>query len=198
MKRDDDPSLAKRPTMEDDLYQLAKLHGIQTSYIDMRGKECHADHDAIRALLRNFTPGIGTRRQILDSVHLELERRRERCLSPVMVAWRGQANQVEFHLTSKESNRRMKVSLTLESGETLKTGGAEAALRSASGSSPRGFSLQLPNLPSGYHEFRVEIMDEPPAVVPGPVAMIGYARQFQMGAALSTDEVMRELRAGEE
>ena len=48
------------------------------------------------------------------------------------------------------------------------------------------------------HEFRVEIMDVPPTDVPGPVTMLGYARQFQTGAVLSTDEVMRELRAGDE
>jgi len=48
------------------------------------------------------------------------------------------------------------------------------------------------------HEFRVEIMDEPPAVVPGPVAMIGYARRFHEGAVPGTDEAMRELRAGDD
>ena len=47
------------------------------------------------------------------------------------------------------------------------------------------------------HEFRVEIMDEPPAVVPGPVAMIGYARRFHEGTVPGTDEAMRELRAGD-
>ena len=48
------------------------------------------------------------------------------------------------------------------------------------------------------HEFRVEIMDVPPAAVPGPVAMLGYARQFHSGAVPRTDEVMRELRAGDD
>ncbi|HBJ87006.1 MAG TPA: sporulation regulator [Verrucomicrobiales bacterium] len=47
------------------------------------------------------------------------------------------------------------------------------------------------------HEFRVEIMDAQPAAVPGPVAMLGYARQFYQGTVPGTDEVMRELRAGE-
>jgi hypothetical protein len=31
----------------------------------------------------------------------------------------------------------------------------------------------------------------------GPLAMLGYARQFQTGIIPSTDEIMRELRAGD-
>ena len=48
------------------------------------------------------------------------------------------------------------------------------------------------------HEFRVEIMDVTPAAVPGPLAMLGYARQFHQGIMPGTDEVMRELRAGDD
>ena len=48
------------------------------------------------------------------------------------------------------------------------------------------------------HEFRVEIMDAPPTAVPGPVAMLGYARQFYQEAVPGTDDVMRELRAGDD
>ena len=32
----------------------------------------------------------------------------------------------------------------------------------------------------------------------GPMAMLGYARQFQVGSVPSTDEIMRELRAGDQ
>ena len=32
---------------------------------------------------------------------------------------------------------------------------------------------------------------------PGPLAMLGYARQFHAGAVPATDEAMRELREGD-
>jgi hypothetical protein len=44
------------------------------------------------------------------------------------------------------------------------------------------------------HEFRVEIIQASPAAVPGPLAMLGYARQFHAGTVPTTDEAMRELR----
>lgn len=47
------------------------------------------------------------------------------------------------------------------------------------------------------HEFRVEIIQAIRAAVPGPLAMLGYARQFHAGAVPTTDEAMRELREGD-
>ena len=47
------------------------------------------------------------------------------------------------------------------------------------------------------HAFRVEIIETIPEAVPGPIAMLGYARQFYPDGAPSTDDVMRELRAGD-
>ncbi|HEY1052758.1 MAG TPA: hypothetical protein VGE39_23480, partial [Prosthecobacter sp.] len=46
-------------------------------------------------------------------------------------------------------------------------------------------------------EFRVEILDAPPTQIPGPLAMMGYARQFSQETTCDTDEIMRELREGE-
>ena len=48
------------------------------------------------------------------------------------------------------------------------------------------------------HEFRVEILQASSPAVPGPLAMLGYARQFHPGPGPTTDEVMRELRAGDQ
>lgn len=48
------------------------------------------------------------------------------------------------------------------------------------------------------HEFRVEIMDASRTAAPGPVAMLGYARRFHQGPVPSTDEVMGELRSGDD
>lgn len=47
------------------------------------------------------------------------------------------------------------------------------------------------------NEFRVEIITHTDAPAPGPVAMLGYARQFHPDRVPTTDEVMRELRAGD-
>ncbi len=37
-----------------------------------------------------------------------------------------------------------------------------------------------------------------PSAVPGPLAMLGYARQFHPGPVPTTDEAMREIRGGDE
>jgi len=45
-------------------------------------------------------------------------------------------------------------------------------------------------------EFRVTV--EPDQAVAGPMAALGYALRFQPGDRRSTDQIMRELREGEE
>lgn len=47
-------------------------------------------------------------------------------------------------------------------------------------------------------EFRIEILDEPATQIPGPLAMMGYARQFNPEEARSTDDIMSELREGDD
>lgn len=44
-------------------------------------------------------------------------------------------------------------------------------------------------------EFRVAV--ETHAEAPGPLAVLGWARRFHRGKALRTDEVMKDLRAGD-
>jgi len=47
------------------------------------------------------------------------------------------------------------------------------------------------------YEFRVNV--EPPQKIPGPMAMLGYARvQFPKRPPRTTAEVMREIRDGED
>ncbi|MGV3663399.1 MAG: hypothetical protein ACO1TE_24725 [Prosthecobacter sp.] len=46
-------------------------------------------------------------------------------------------------------------------------------------------------------EFRIEILDEPATSIPGPLAMMGYARQFNPETVPSTNEIMRDLREGD-
>ncbi len=45
--------------------------------------------------------------------------------------------------------------------------------------------------------FRVEVVDSPEVSFPGPLAMVGFARQFNQDPILGTDELMQELREGD-
>jgi AbrB family looped-hinge helix DNA binding protein len=45
-------------------------------------------------------------------------------------------------------------------------------------------------------EFRITLASSEEA--PGPMAMLGFAQTFQTGSRRTTDEIMAELRAGDE
>jgi 4-alpha-glucanotransferase len=71
------------------LLELARLHGIQTSYIDMAHQRRDADPEALLLVLRAMGAGI----ENFDDVPAALARRqdemRRRTVEPVMVAWDG-------------------------------------------------------------------------------------------------------------
>jgi hypothetical protein len=71
------------------LNQLARLYGIQTSYIDMQKQRRDADPEALLLVLRAMGAGV----ERFDDVGEALKRRQaelqKRVLEPVMVAWDG-------------------------------------------------------------------------------------------------------------
>jgi 4-alpha-glucanotransferase len=82
--------------LNDKLKELARLYGIETSYVDMSNIHREADPEALLLVLRM----MGAELKGFDDVAHALERRhaelRERAVEPVMVAWDGELHGRRF------------------------------------------------------------------------------------------------------
>ena len=89
-----------------ELLELAKLYGVQTSYIDMTNRRQQADPEALLLILR----AMGVDAQGLDDVPRALKNRtdelKRRKVEPVVVAWDGKfgSRQFEFGYHDAEIN----------------------------------------------------------------------------------------------
>ena len=99
------------------LRRLARLHDIQTSYLDMKQRRIDATPEALRAGLQtlgapvdqgNLAAAIEARRR--DRWHWRLE--------PVLVAWEGELPSFTLRLPEHEARGSVSCSLRVESGET--------------------------------------------------------------------------------
>jgi 4-alpha-glucanotransferase len=85
------------------LFKLARLYGIQTSYIDMVMQRRQADPEALLLVLRAMGAGV----ERFDDATAALARRKEelrkRAVEPVMVAWDGKLNGRHFEFGYHET-----------------------------------------------------------------------------------------------
>ena len=71
------------------LFELARLHGIQPSYIDMAGKRQQAGPEAILLVLKAMGAGVEKFDDVPKVLPARRDQLRERKVEPVMVAWDG-------------------------------------------------------------------------------------------------------------
>src|SRR5437016_4320506 len=99
------------------LRRLARVKGIETSYVNTSGKVCEVSDKTLQAILelRGITPSNATAIRAC----LERERVRElnRFVEPVVVAWGGDLGKVGPFFGKGRQNQRLHVRLRLESGE---------------------------------------------------------------------------------
>ncbi|HET9229213.1 MAG TPA: 4-alpha-glucanotransferase, partial [Thermoanaerobaculia bacterium] len=135
--------------MTDDLRELARLHGVQTSYHDGMGRYMEARPEALLAVLR----ALGAALEDEDVAAALAERRRElaeRVIEPVLVAWDGRAPAAVLRFGSDAG--RVTCRFDLDTGERWAWEKELSSLPQASD----GRLLGLPdNLPVGYHRLRV-------------------------------------------
>jgi 4-alpha-glucanotransferase len=113
------------------LAQLAKLYGVQTSYIDMRRKERKASPESLLLVLRALGAPVERFEDVDEALRERQSDIRRRPVEPVMLAWNGNLRPSDVRLPG-----RSRPTLVLENGET-------------STWPPR-------RLPSGYHRLNVE------------------------------------------
>ncbi|HWM91096.1 MAG TPA: 4-alpha-glucanotransferase [Thermoanaerobaculia bacterium] len=137
---------------EDDLRELARLYGVQTSYDDALGRHVEADRESLVAVLSALGAGFD---RIEDAAEALRERQQElagRVIEPVLVAWDGRAPETVLRFGSDSG--KLAIRFDLEGGERFAW---DRELSSLPMADPSGRLLSLPdNLPTGYHHLRVE------------------------------------------
>lgn len=99
------------------LTALARLHGIQRSYVDTRGRRIRASRDAILATLAALDAPVSGMRDMEGAIR---ERRRaswERPLEPVIVAWDGRLAEVTLRVPARRAAAAATCRIQLEGGD---------------------------------------------------------------------------------
>lgn len=150
----------ERPT----LHRLARLHGVQATYLDGCGRWSRAPPDAVRAILRALGAPLGAA-DPADLRAATAARRRamwSRPVEPVVVAWGGRRADFLLRLPETAGRSLARCRLRLEDGRTRSwTVGADdvPAVDSATADGTRYLARRVPlpaGLPDGYHDLRVE------------------------------------------
>jgi 4-alpha-glucanotransferase len=75
--------------LNSDLLELARLYGIQTSYVDMTRQLQNAHPDALLLVLKAMGAGVSRMDDVAGALQTRKDELRERMVQPVMVAWDG-------------------------------------------------------------------------------------------------------------
>lgn len=153
--------------------ELARLYGVQTSYVSATGQPTVARPEALLAVLKALGAEVESAADFPAALAARRRHLAARRLPPVCVAWDGQAAAVELPLATAG---RLACRIRLESG-------AESTLAVDAGSLPVGPSaaqggvpvrrLALPGgLPLGYHRLELEAggRSESALLISAPVA----------------------------
>ncbi len=142
----------------EELLELARLHGVQTSYRDAMGGHVEAAPESLLAVLQALRAPLESLADVPEALR---ERRAElgsRLVEPVVVAWDGHAPSIE--LRPGAARGAVAYHLDLESGERRAQVADLASLPETrpAGSGHPGRLLALPEpLPFGYHQLTVEL-----------------------------------------
>ena len=84
--------------MNEKLIELARLYGIETSYVDMTQQRRDADPDALLLVLRAMGVDLNGMDDVPDSLRRRKDEMQKRVVEPVMVAWDGKLGSRQLEL----------------------------------------------------------------------------------------------------
>jgi 4-alpha-glucanotransferase len=170
------------PSIHQSILQLARVVGIQTSYIDTSGKRQYAAPETLTSILELWGIAAHTQRQICDALSLCGLNHWQRNIEPVIVAWDGRRPKIELRIPAAHENQLANCALRFESGQSKSFTVRLNTLRTFKRSRISGLSfvakeLSLPaislthhtscvtrpatrntaTLPHGYHRLEIEI-----------------------------------------
>jgi 4-alpha-glucanotransferase len=145
------------------LHSLARLYGIELEYENALGERCEASADSLVRTLQLLGAPIGGPSEADGALLQWTLKHWQSMLEPVTVAWADQPAGVTVRLPERQSGRRLKATLRLESGETRTWESALEDLPAIQEELVDGTVYQARPLiirgalPLGYHRLEVEV-----------------------------------------
>ncbi len=145
-----------------ELRRLARLYGVQTSYIDAARQIQDASPEALQRVLQLLGAPLESLNEASAAIRARREQLWKTCLRPVTVVWQGEPALAELRLTTRQAQQTLSASMKLESGETLAWSIPPDQLKTRRAATVEGVAyvaccLALPELPLGYHDLTIEV-----------------------------------------
>jgi 4-alpha-glucanotransferase len=146
--------------MTEDLRELARLYGVETSYHDAMGRRVEAGPESLLAVLRALGAPLESEDDMAEALAERRQELAERVIEPVYVAWDGRAPEMVLRFgpdSGPGSGGRLTCRFDLDGGERWAWEKDLSSLPPAPDGASAGRLLVLPErLPTGYHHLRVE------------------------------------------
>lgn len=146
-----------------ELRRLARAHGVQTAYFDIRHQRRTPPPETLLAVLRSLGEPLETVRDAREAMRRAEASAWERPCPPVCVAWDDAPAPVELRVPRAAGNARVRLRVVLETGE-VRESDCDLSLLPASGAGPgaagKFVAKRVPipwKLPPGYHALEVEL-----------------------------------------
>ena len=145
------------------LHRLARLYGVETSYLDYQGTRRQATPESLLAALRALGAPLAKPEHLPGALRETIQRRWQRTCEPVVVAWEGKTPCLELRLPGRAATGPAGCRLQLEDGRELRWSrrlehlpGLRSALVEGEVYTVKG--LPLPSrLPEGYHRLTLDL-----------------------------------------
>lgn len=151
-----------RHSRDASLQTLARLHGVQTSYIDMAHCRQWASNESLLAILQVLGVPIEDTRDAPAALRETRSAISRRVLEPVSAVWPEQPAPLPLRLPASVNPGLLHCEWTLESGKTIRTKSRPEHLPCQRVTQPLGLphiTRRIPvpeRLPVGYHQLRID------------------------------------------
>lgn len=145
------------------LHRLARLHGVETSFLDYRGTRRRAAPESLLAALGALGAPVAKPDHLPGALRETLQKQWRHICEPVVVAWGGTPPCLELRLPARAAAGPAGCRLELEDGRELRWSrrlerlpGLGAALVEGEAYTVRGLALPR-RLPEGYHRLTLDL-----------------------------------------
>ncbi len=143
------------------LERLARMHGVQGSYVDVHGRKQRASADSLQAALQALGAPLASHQHATEALRAQTLALWQTPLEPVAVVWGHSPSVLKIRLPSSMMHKTLTGHLILETGEEHILRWPLRHIPTLHNSKVEGTSYQvkglpLPNLPAGYHRVTVD------------------------------------------
>ena len=148
------------------LRQLARLHGVQSGYVDMAGRRQRASSESLLAVLRTLGVPVERMKDVPGALRETRHAVAHRVLEPIHAVWAGKRSNIPLQLAGRAARGFLRCEWRLESGEVHRTESQLSRLPVKYPGGVKGEELitrhvpVLKRLPTGYHSLLLECGEE--------------------------------------